>query len=56
MGAIGAKILVGIAARLLTERFVSKMVVYSLRAISEKTPTKLDDKAIEAMAEALGVE
>lgn len=41
--------------RLITEKFLSKLVVESLRAWSKQTENSYDNKVIEAMAEALGL-
>ncbi len=42
-------------SKLLTETFLSKALVYSLRSIAESTSNKLDDDMVRAVADALGV-
>lgn len=51
-----AKILISLSAKMLTERFLSKMIVYALGQLSKSTENDLDDKITKAVAEALGVE
>ena len=41
--------------RLLTATTVDKFAVLILRGIAEKTPTKIDDKAVDIIAIGLGV-
>lgn len=42
--------------KLLTETLLAKVVVYVLDELAKSTTNKLDDKVVEAVAEALGVE
>jgi len=55
MGNVLIKILWAITSRILTETFVSKAIVYSLYSISKNTANTLDDKMVDALAEALAV-
>lgn len=41
--------------KLLTESFISKMVIYSLDAWAKTTASDWDDKVVKAMADALDV-
>lgn len=41
--------------KLLTEKFISKVLVDALGALSKKTTNKLDNKIIDNVAEALDV-
>jgi len=50
------KAAMGLILKLVSEKFLAKAVVYTLRAWSKTTQTEWDDKVTEAMAEALGVE
>ena len=50
------KAFVVILAKLLTEKFLSRIVVYILDEIAKSTANKLDDKLVLAVAETLGVE
>lgn len=56
MSQLLAKVAVGMLARLVTERFLGKVVVEGCRALAARTENKFDDKIVEAMAEALGVQ
>lgn len=49
------KIMVSLGTRLLTEAFLGKVIVHSLRALSAKTVNKFDDKLVMDLSEALGV-
>lgn len=51
-----AKALMGIITRLITERFLAKLVIESLRYWSRQTANDQDDRVVEAMAEALGLD
>lgn len=55
MGALGAKLLVSILAKLLTDTFLSRVLVYALYAWAKQTDNKLDDQVVKAIADALGV-
>lgn len=55
MTEILAKIAIAIATRLLTEKFLSKLLIQALRAWARQTANSYDDKVVEAMAEALDV-
>ena len=50
-----AKIAVLLVTKLLTETFLSRLVIYSLAAWAKNSENKLDDKVVQAMADALGV-
>lgn len=51
-----AEILVKLGMRLLSEAFVAKMIVHGGRALADSTENKLDNKMVDAVAEALGVD
>ena len=51
-----AKIAVSMFIRLITEKFLSKLLIESLKAWSKQTENKFDDKVVEAMQQALGVD
>lgn len=51
-----ARIAIGMVVKLITEKFLSKLVIEALKAWSKQTENKYDDKVVDAMAEALGVE
>ncbi len=55
MGDILIKIMWAITSRVLTETFLSKAIVYSLYSLSKNTANTLDDKMVDALAEALAV-
>jgi len=55
MSSLIAKVFVAMLAKLVTEKFFSKTIVYSLRAIAKSTDNKLDDQIVWAVAEALDV-
>jgi hypothetical protein len=55
MTEIALKIGIALAAKLLTETFLARLLIHLLRAWSETTTNKLDDKVVQAMADALGV-
>lgn len=50
-----AKLAIAMVSKLLTEKFLSKLLVHSLRAWAQQTENSYDDKVVEAMAEALDV-
>lgn len=52
---IALKILIGLGTKLMTETFLAKVVVHSLKAFVARTDNKFDDKLISDLAEALGV-
>jgi 2-hydroxychromene-2-carboxylate isomerase len=56
MSALLAKAAVGIITRLITEAFLAKLTIQMLRAWARGTANIHDDKVVEAMADALGVE
>lgn len=56
MTQILVQILWGIAGKLLTQGFVSKMLIQGLRYWAESTENNYDDAVVIAMAEALGVD
>jgi len=51
-----ASALVSMMKKLITERFLAKLVIEGLCAWSKTTDTDHDDKVVEAMAEALGID
>ena len=55
MGNILIKLAWAIISRTLTEAFLSKAIVYSLYSLSRNTANTLDDKMVDALAEALAV-
>lgn len=55
MGNIIIKLAWAITSRILTETFLSKAIVYSLYSLSKNTANTLDDKMVDALAEALAV-
>ena len=55
MSGLMIKILIGIGGKLLTETFVSRMVVHSLRAAAKKTTNTVDDQMVQNVADALGI-
>ena len=50
-----AKLAVALVAKLITETFLSRIIIYSLEAWAKTSENKLDDKVVAAMADALGV-
>lgn len=54
-GSLAAKLAIGIVARLMTEKFLSKLLVEALRAWSRQTPNQFDDRVAEAAAEAFDI-
>lgn len=50
-----AKIAMSMLAKLVSEKFLSHLVVYGVRALANSTPNKLDDLLTSSLAEALGV-
>ena len=48
------KIAISMVYKLLTEKFVSRMVVLGMRKLSESTDNTLDDDVTKAVDEALG--
>lgn len=52
---LAAKIIAAMGMRLLTEKVVSRVFVYTGQALAKKTTNKLDDRMIAVCAEALGV-
>ena len=56
MGNIIIKALIAIVTKLITEKFFSRIIVYSLNYAAKKTTNKLDDKIVISVADALGVE
>jgi len=45
----------GLFSKLLTEAFLGRALVYSLDAMASKTTNNLDNKIVDAVADALGV-
>ena len=56
MGNLIIKALLAIVTKLITEKLLSKIVVYCLDYLAKRTTNKLDDKIVASVAEALGVE
>lgn len=56
MQSILLSIMASLATKLLTEKFLFSLAIRLLRALAEKTDTKLDDSITEDLAKALGVE
>lgn len=54
MADIIIKLLIGMGMRLLTERFLGRMLIHGCRSLSDKTSNKLDDSMVDDLAEALG--
>ena len=55
MGSLLAKLAMGMVARLMTEVFLSKLLIEGMREWSKQTENKFDDHVTEAAAEAFGV-
>lgn len=55
MESMAAKLLVGVLEKFLTQKFLSKVLVYTISAWSKQTENDWDDKVTSAMAEALDV-
>jgi len=51
-----AKVGIALLAKLITESFLSKLLIETLRAWAKTSENSWDDKVVEAMADALGVE
>jgi len=51
-----AKIAISLLMKLITEKFLAKLVIQGLRAWSGQTANVYDDRVVEAMAQALGVD
>ena len=52
---MAAKLAMNVLMRLLSEAFISKMLVHGLRAVAENTENKIDDRVVKDIADALGV-
>lgn len=50
-----SKLMMSLLMRLLTEQFISKMIVHGLRALADKTSNELDDAVVSDIAAALSV-
>ena len=48
-------LLTGLLKSALTEALIKRLVIIALRALASSTKNDLDDQAVEAVAEALGV-
>lgn len=55
MTGIAIKILVGLGMKLLTETFVSRVLVHTARQVAKSTTNTLDDKLVDDLAAGLGV-
>ncbi len=49
---VGLKIVTGIATKLMTEKFIMKVLVTVLGKVAEKTNNDVDDKIVKAVEEA----
>jgi hypothetical protein len=49
------QIVIKLLLKLVTETFISKLVVHGTRELAKSTKNELDDKMADAVAEALGV-
>lgn len=56
MSQILGKVAISMLLKFATETFLAKLLIESLKAWAKTTDNELDDKVVEAMAEALGVE
>jgi hypothetical protein len=56
MTSLLAKVAVSLGAKLITETFLSKLLIEGLRAWSAQTENSHDDRVVEAIAQALGVD
>lgn len=52
---LAAKVIVSLLVKTISEKFFSKVLIYSLQAWSKQTANDWDDKVVAAMAEALEV-
>jgi hypothetical protein len=50
------QLLINLLMKLATETFLAKLVVYGGRQLAESTDNKLDNKIVDAVAEALDVD
>lgn len=55
VGSIAAKLAIGLVAKLMTERFLAKLLVEALRAWSRQTENEYDDRVVAAVAEAFDI-
>lgn len=49
------QLVINLLLKLATESFIAKMVVYGGRALAKSSENDLDDKIVDAVADALGV-
>jgi hypothetical protein len=56
MSQVIAKVGIALLAKLITESFLSKLLIETLRAWAKTSENTYDDKVVDAMAEALGVD
>ncbi len=56
MSDLAIKILIGLATKLLTESFLSRILVHGAQQLSKSTENTLDDKLVADLAMALGVD
>ncbi len=56
MSDLAIKILIGLAGKLLTESFLSRVLVHGAQQLSKSTANTLDDKLVADFATALGVD
>lgn len=50
-----SKMAMSLLMKLLTEAFISKMIVHGLRSLAQSTENKVDDQIVSDVASALGV-
>jgi hypothetical protein len=56
MSTLLAGLLVSLLKRMVSEVFLAKIIVEAMRAWSDQTENAYDDRVVDAIAEALGVE
>lgn len=56
MGSLLAKLAISMLVKLITEKFMSRLLVEGMRAWSKQTENPFDDRVTEAVADAFGVE
>jgi len=56
MGAAMEKILMNLLWKVLTEKFMAKMIVHGLKLVADNTENKVDDKIVRDIADALSVQ
>jgi hypothetical protein len=56
MSQVIAKVGIALLTKLITESFLSKLLIETLRAWAKTSDNAWDDKVVEAMADSLGVD